>query len=143
MTTLQVGVLDGPHGKGKYATTVGELAEILEAKYALFSQFVDLEFDAIDAALAESLDKQIHAMMVGQPVPANPFHDVEAKLTAAFVRYIETEEIVKSGVPGIPTKAALEGRNSRLKGRKGPRRTSFIDTSVLVKSLRVWVEADQ
>ncbi len=143
MTTLEVGVIDGPHGVGKEAITVHELAEILEAKYALFSQFVELEFDAIDQALGDSLEKQIHAMMVGQPLPDNPFADVGDKLTADFVRFIETEGIVKSGVPGVPTEAALEGRNSRLKGRKGPRRTSFIDTSVLVRSLRVWVESNR
>lgn len=137
-TILHVGVIDGPHGKD---LTTGDLAEILEGKYALFSQFVDLEFDNVDAALAEDYENQLYAMINGLPVGA-PFAEAGSKLTAAFKRYLDTEEIVKSGVPGVPTAAALAGKNSRLKMRRGPRRPSFIDTSVLRTSLIVWVESD-
>ncbi len=134
---LHVGVLDTPHGK----ITTAELAEILERKYALFSQFVDLEFDAIEQVLLEDYEAQLHATLNSLPVVA-PFAEAGSKITALFVKFLDTEEIVKSGVPGVPTQAALNGRNSRLKNRKGARRTSFIDTSVLRASLLAWVETD-
>lgn len=137
-TTLCVGVMDGDHGK----LTIGELADLLEGKYALFSQFVDLEFDYIEDVLAEGMENQIHAVMNELPVPDDPWAGIGSKLTKRFKEYLETEEIVKSGVPGVPTAAALAGRNSRLKGRKGARRPSFIDTSVLYSNLKVWMESN-
>ena len=140
--TLAVGVLDGVHGEGKDAITIFELAEILEAKYALFSQFVDLEFDYIEDVLTTATENQIHALMNGLPVPGDPWAEVGSLLTKRFKLYLETEEIVKSGVPGVPTAAALAGKNSRLKARKGTRRPSFIDTSVLYANLKVWMEAN-
>lgn len=146
---LAVGVLDGPHASGEAAPdgskapiTIFELAEILEAKYALFSQFVDLEFDYIEDVLETAMNNQIDALMNSHPVPDDPWAEVGSALTKRFKLYLETEEIVKSGVPGVPTAAALAGKNSRLKTRKGMRRPSFIDTSVLYASLKVWMEAN-
>lgn len=137
MTTLHVGVLETFHGK----ITTADLADILEKKYALFSQFVDLEFDAIEEAITNEVEAKIHALINGLPVP-DEFREAGSVITKLFMRYLDTEEIVKSGVPGVPTQAALDGRNSRLKNRKGARRPSFIDTSVLRASLVAWVETD-
>lgn len=134
---LHVGVLETFHGK----IMTSDLADILENKYALFSQFVDLEFDAIEEALLGDFEAQLHAAMNGLPVVA-PFQESASKITAMFVRFLDTEEIVKSGVPGVPTAAAVSGKNSRLKTKKGARRPSFIDTGVLRASLLAWVEAD-
>lgn len=137
-TELCVGVIEGDHGN----LTTHELAEILESKYALFSQFVDIRFDQIEDALVLDFQNQLHAMINGLPVNA-PFAEAGSKLSEAFRQFLDAEEIVKSGVPGVPTEAALTGKNSRLKSRRGVRRPSFEDTLLLRRSLAVWVETDR
>ena len=132
---LCFGVIDGDHGN----VTTFQLAEILEGKYALFSQFVELNFDLIQDALAEDVQNQIHALMNGQ-AKQTPYMQASQKVETAFRAWLDAEGIVQSGVPGVPTQAALDGRNSRLKGRKGPRRPSFEDTKILRRSLRVWID---
>lgn len=138
-TELNIGVLETFHGK----IMTAELADILEAKYALFSQFVDLEFDFIEEALLEDYEGQLNAILNGHPVAGQPYQQASGKIAARFRRFLDTEEIAQSGVPGVPTEAALLGKSSRLKSKKGARRPSFIDTSVLYASLIAWVETNQ
>jgi len=44
------------------------------------------------------------------------------------------------GYPGVPTRAALMGVNSRLKKRRGKRRPSFRDTGLYQASFMAWVD---
>lgn len=57
-----------------------------------------------------------------------------------FNLFLEREEMAGLDVDGVPTKAALEGRNSRLKKKRGPRRPSFIDGGLFKASFIAWVE---
>ena len=139
--TLHLGVLDIPHpGGGKSQLTTGDLADILESKYGLYSNFVEANAEQIADAISDSLSDAIDNMLSGAPVPENPFLDAEQEIAAGFVTYLDTEEIAKLGVPGTPTEAALKGVNHRLKINRGPRRPSFINTGVLRDATTAWTE---
>ena len=45
-------------------------------------------------------------------------------------------------VDGVPTQAALEGKNSRLKVERGERRPSFIDGGLFKSSFVAWIGND-
>ena len=141
MSVLHLGVLDLPHpGGGKAELSTGDLAEILESKYGIYSVFIDANLEKIADDMAESLGDAIDNVLAGAPVPENPFADAEQQVAADFVSFLDTSEIEKIGVRGTPTEAALKGVNHRLKINKGPRRPSFIDTGTLRAATTAWVE---
>lgn len=141
VSVLHLGVLDLPHpGGGKAELTTGGLAEILEAKYGLYSVFLDANLEKIAEDISESLGDAIDNILAGGPVPENPFADAEQQVAADFVTFLDTSEIEKIGVRGTPTEAALMGVNHRLKINKGARRPSFIDTGTLRAATTAWVE---
>lgn len=140
MSVLHIGVIDLPHpGGGKSELSTGDLAEILEGKYGLYSVFVDANLEKIEAQCADSLQDAMDNMLAGGPAPENPFAAAEQDIREDFVRFLDTSEMEKIGVRGTPTEAALKGVNHRLKLNKGPRRPSFIDTGTLRASTAVWV----
>ncbi len=59
-----------------------------------------------------------------------------------FNIFLEREEMAGLAVDGVPTQAALEGKNSRLKQEKGPRRPSFIDGGLFKSSFVAWIGDD-
>lgn len=141
MSVLHLGVLDLPHpGGGKAELTTGDLAEILESKYGLYSVFLDANLEKIADQLADSLGDAIDNVLAGAPVPENPFAAAEQEVVNDFVTFLDTSEIEKIGVRGTPTEAALKGVNHRLKLNKGGRRPSFIDTGNLRASTAAWVD---
>lgn len=141
MPTLHLGVFDLPHpGGGKAGTTTGDLADILESKYGLYSVYIEANFDKIADQVAESLGDAMDNILAGAPVPENPFADAEQEVAAGFVTFLDTSEIEKIGVRGTPTEAALKGVNHRLKMNKGARRPSFIDTGTLRAATTAWVD---
>lgn len=141
MTTLHLGVLELPHPGGeKTGLTTGDLAEILESKYGLYSVFLDANLEQIEEQVAESLADAIDNMLAGAPAPENPFERAQHEVVRDFINFIDTAEMEKIGVRGTPTEAALKGVNHRLKSGKGARRVSFVDTGALRAATAAWVD---
>lgn len=120
--------------------TTGDLAEILESKYGLYSVFLDANLEKIEEQVAESLSDAIDNMLAGAPAPENPLAGAEQAMARDFINFLDTSEIEKIGVRGTPTEAALKGVNHRLKLRKGGRRPSFIDTGTLRAATTAWID---
>lgn len=138
---LNVGVIDLPHPGGeKSGLSTGDLAEILEGKYELYSGFVELHQEDIAAALVDSLEDALDTIIGAGVVPPNPLAAAEQKITTLLKTYFDSEEIAKLGTQGVPTAAALKGVNHRLKVRRGQRRPSFIDTGALRAASDAWTE---
>lgn len=141
MPTLHLGVIDLPHpGGGKAELSTGDLADILESKYGLYSVFIDANMEKIEDHIADSLQDSIDNMLAGAPAPENPFAAAQQEVVADFVTFLDTSEMEKIGVRGTPTEAALKGVNHRLKLKKGARRPSFIDTGALRAATAAWVD---
>lgn len=140
MTTLHLGVIDIPYADGDKST--GEVAEILESKYAVMQTFVDtLGVDVISNALARSAQLALEAVMMGSNSAAfNLTADGEQEIEAAFHAFIDQQDM-DFRVKGVPTKASLKGVNHRLKhpySKKNPARASFRDTGLYVGSMKCW-----
>jgi hypothetical protein len=128
-------------GVSRETETTGDVAELLEARYKIFTSFVERYNDQIAALFAESMENALVNLMAGAPPANNPYAEAESKVEELFQRYIEREEMI--GTPGVPTKAALKGINMRLAhpfAKGNPRRPSFIRSGLLVNSIKVWVD---
>lgn len=117
MPTLNVGVVDLPHGDD--GLTTGDLAEILEAKYDLFRGFVEDNLDKIADQMADALDGALNNMLNGAAVPENPYAEAMEWVGARFREFINSGEVERLGLIGVPTEAALKGVNHRLKIKRG------------------------
>ncbi len=144
MTVLHLGVVDLPHPGGeKSGLTTGDLAEILEGKYGLYSSFVEDEAEMIAGAVTESLGDAVDNILAGLTPSANPFAAAEQEVRQQFINFLDTRQIESLGIPGVPTQAALDGVNHRRgKVGHGPRRPSFIDTGTLRIATAAWVDPD-
>lgn len=144
MTTLQLGVLDIPYSDNpeegsKDVSTTGDVAEILEGKYHLFTAFYVEHENDINKALMDGFEDALESMLMGAPADADPFAAGCQKIDQEFRTFLMKAEIEKMGIDGVPTKAALDGKSIRFKRKKGPRRPSFIDSGLLEASFRSWV----
>ena len=151
---LHLGVIDIPYAeppevttKGKRKkkqsgsrVTTGDVAEILEAEYGVMQHFADQFETVIAMHLENSISGSIENMMMGAPPVTNPFATAEEEVAADFRKFIDTAEIEHLGIPGVPTKAALDGVQSRLKKKKGGRRPSFRDTGLYEGSFKAWMD---
>ena len=164
MTTLHLGVEDIPYSWGGTSspakarktagarqggaakarsakpdtTTTGEVAEILEAKYRVMFLFTEEYPDEIANAVANGYAGAMETVMMGGPVPADPLAGAASEIEESFKYFLSSAEIEGFGVAGVPTQAALDGVNHRLKIKKGPRRPSFIDTGLYQASFKAW-----
>lgn len=141
--TLHIGVLDQPYrsaSSGVASISTGAVAEILEAKYGLFSAFYRTYERRIADGIADSMKGALEALMMGQAI--DPWGASMQQIQRDFRDFISSKEAEKSGIPGTPTKAALRGVNHRLArpyARSNPRRPSFLDTGLLMASGRAWI----
>lgn len=120
------------------AETTGDIASILEAKYHVIEIFYQENQQAIADLVAESMAGALETlMMTGQPT-SDPLAQAYADIQKLFKNFILSGAIEKLGYPGIPTKAALEGVQTSLKLKKGPRRPSFKDTGLYMGSFMSW-----
>lgn len=119
-------------------TTYG-VATILEEKYQLFSKFAESESVNIAKYLESSISGAIENLALGV-FTKNPFLQANEEIDANFRNFLDIEKMAQLGVPGVPTKAALMGKSSRLKRKMGARRPSFIDSGVLQASFKSWVD---
>lgn len=140
MTDLVFGEIKVPYdNKAGTADTV-EVAKILEAKYGLFTAFYTRHENDIKQLLIDSLSGALENLHVGGVAPANPFDASMQKLQGMFQKFLYTSEVEQMGINGVPTQAALDGVSPRFKGKKGPRRPSFIASGTMELAFRSWME---
>lgn len=158
MTTLHLGTVDlpyvlnetpaqmrkrikkRPHPEAGQKTT-GDIAEILEAKYHVMEHFWEIHGAEIVEAGAEGLVQALENQVMGAPIEQNPYGEMESAIKRKFDDFITNKEMDRLGVPGVPTKASLEGRSSRFKKGKGKKgRPSFVNTGLYLSSFAAWVD---
>jgi hypothetical protein len=160
--TIHLGVIDAPYAnraqqkvpkakKGRQAKpiqreantqTTGDVAEILEGKYGIMQTFAEVKeaeiLDFVQASLSDALEN----LMAGGPA-GNPFSQGEADIETMFKNFIISQEVETASIPGVPTQAALDGVNHRLKhpyAKDNQRRPSFDDTGLYVQNFKCWIE---
>lgn len=130
-----------PTSKGSEApTTTDKVAAILEEKYGVYAAFFEQNQDHIQAAMVHSAAGALEDLFAGSPI-TDPFAEAGAEIAAGFKQWLMQGEIEKMGIPGVPTKAAIERRSLRFKSKKGPSvRPSLVDTGLFSASATVWTE---
>jgi hypothetical protein len=123
-------------------TTTGDVAEILEAKYGVFSAFTLLRGKDIQDAVEGALRGKLETLAMGGPVSMERlFDDVDlAPIEEAFRDFLNRREM-DGRAAGVPTRAAERGVNPRLAhpySRSNPSRPSFIASGTLQNSFKVW-----
>lgn len=146
--TLVFGVVDVPYAtppsktaraRKAVTTTTGEVAGWLEGKYHVMEHYYEARQKQITEALADSMAGALETLLAGGPADAPaPLAEAESFIQNDFQQFMALDTLATLGYPGIPTKAALDGVNTRLKKRKGAPRPSFIDSGAYVNSFRVW-----
>ncbi|QQN36614.1 hypothetical protein JHW33_08395 [Rahnella aceris] len=137
---VHLGVIDMPYDYGDTSATTGQVAEILEEKYQLFSNFWDAHKNTITPEVGETLAYSIiNHIKHGAPLAGG---ELLGDAMRTFNIFLENEEMAGLAVDGVPTLAALDGRNSRLKQKYGERRPSFIDGGLFKSSFIAWVDDD-
>lgn len=135
-----LGVVDMPYNYGDTSATTGEVAEILEERYQLFSHFWEVHKDTIVPEVGEILAYSIiNHIKHSAPLTSN---ELLGETMRSFNIFIEHEEMAGLAVDGVPTQAALDGRNSRLKVKYGERRPSFLDGGLFKSSFVAWIDND-
>lgn len=167
---IHLGVIGQVHGGSKDdPLTTSKLAEILEQEYGIFSGFVAANAEWINGQIAEAMAGAAASALVSNEGVAPPLERVATDLAHRLQQAIATGQIERLDLgPGtVPTRAALMGINHRFKsglnnispGQKaaflkaqkklprgerarpvGDRRPSFVDTGILLGSIRGWAE---
>jgi len=151
---LYLGVTDTAEPEGG---TTGEVGDILEKKYGIFTVFGENYMPKIVDHLSESVDDAIAKMIAGKRVQ-DPYAQGTNKITEDLKNYIKLQEVENFGIEGVPTQAALEGRTLRTVGKTkrgkkvkkvsagdkyfesvGPRRPSFMYSGVFQENLKAWM----
>ena len=156
MTELTLGVIDVPYenagatpkkkpkrgqgsSRGEPTTTVA-VARALEEKYGVMQAFFDAHKRDIEGSMIESVEGALEDLFTGGNA-TDPFAGVGRSVQADFKTFLMAAEIETMGIPGVPTKAALEGKSSRFKsGNSGGRRPSFVDTGTYELAFQAWFE---
>lgn len=153
---INLGVVDLPYShtanlgatrRGKHkgrarASTTGDVADILEAKYGVMGAFVDRHSSEIEDALAESVRGHLESLLMGGPVTGDVYDLTIAagsEIEVMFQKFLDAKEM-DGLVNGVPTQASLDGISHRFKTKRGPARPSFIDTGLYQSSFRCWGE---
>lgn len=121
--------------------TTGEVAEILEEKYGIMDTFAFVRLPDIAKSLENSIAGQLETMMMGGPPSGNPFASAESSIETMFKDFLFKRQVESVGIPGVPTQAAKDGVNHRLKhpyAKSNPRRPSFIDTGMYMDHFKAW-----
>lgn len=123
---------------GEGGQTTGDVAEILESKYAVMEGFWELHGDEVARHMEAGLAKTLEAILQGAPPTVDPFAGAMSETQQMFRKFLDNEEM--AGLAGgVPTQAALMGRSLRFKRKRGPRRPSFIDSGLYQDSFQAWV----
>lgn len=150
---LHFGVIDVPYATAGGQST-GDVAEILEDKYAVMGNFDALHHDEFTELVEISVAEAVENLMAGMPTNlAKPFAQACGDIESMFRQYLDDEEIAATGQAGVPTQAAIDGVRTSLKKKKetkniktyrsrvrGERRPSFVDTQAYRNSFKAWVD---
>ena len=120
------------------AKSSGDVAVILEKKYHIIELFYETRQSKIAEQLANSIADKIQDIINGAPLSGSPIDAGASAIEDWFKQFLATQEVEHLGIPGVPTQAALDGVNHRLKKKRGRRRPSFIDTGLYMASFKVW-----
>lgn len=147
---LHLGVVDIPYANmpeyGATAATgtqtTGDVATWLENKYHIMESFYELHDAEIADFIANSAKGAMESVMMGVGTPEEIKFDEKASedIYDLFNKFIDSREIEGLGIPGVPTTAAKEGVNHRLKSKRGPRRPSFRDTGLYEDAFKAWID---
>jgi len=135
MITFHLGVIDVPYEDEN--TTTGDVAEYLEEKYQIMQTFFDRYSNDIADLMANDMAASLENMMAGAPPAKDPLAESMSRIHDLFVAFLDNTEM--NGLPGGPTRRALDGISRRFKNKKGPPRPSFIDTGTYQAAMRAWV----
>ncbi|HEE1740657.1 TPA: hypothetical protein R7D02_000888 [Klebsiella pneumoniae] len=135
MITFHLGVMDIPYEDEN--TTTGDVAEYLEEKYQIMQTFFDRYGNDIADLMSKDIALSLENMFAGVPPAKDPLAESMSKVHDLFVGFLDNCEM--NGLPGVPTRRALEGISKRFKNKKGPPRPSFIDTGKYQATMRAWV----
>jgi len=128
-----------PATKAQRTVTTAQVARWLEDRYHVMEVFYEVD-GGVQDALRESVLDAMENVLMGAPVGANPFLEATSEIQKRFKQFISNRTMETLGYPGVPTRAALMGVNSRLKKRRGKRRPSFRDTGLYQASFMAWVD---
>ena len=148
---IQLGVVEQKYTTGTASTS--EVANFLETKYGILGAMVQKKAPDIQRALEGSFVKGFEEVAAGLP-QRNVYAGGLSQIQAMMKQWLSTQEVERVGLPGVPTKAALDGVSHRFKSglkgvtmaqkrkgvRKGQRRPSFIDTGLMQASYRAWID---
>jgi|SRR6185437_9647595 len=167
--TLHLGVVDIPYSDQQVATTIdiynalkagkplsktarrssvttGEVATFLEDRYHVMETFYEDKQPKIAELFADALAGEIESVMSGGEARPNlTLGAAMGEIKAMFSTFLTVgppTEAESSGIPGVPTQAALDGVSHRLKhpyAKGNPRRPSFVDTGLYESSFIAWV----
>lgn len=138
---INLGVIDIPYDYGIAPATTHQVADDLEDRYQLFTNF----YHEHEEEIIREVNEAITLQLINHISYGAPFDESEIILSGvvkAFSLFLEREEMAGLDVDGVPTLAALEGINSRLKIHHGPRRPSFIDGGLFISSVTAWISFD-
>ena len=106
--------------------------------------FAEAKGDKIAAALEDSLAGAVESAFMGAANmnSYDPTGKAMTDIEDAFKMFLSSQEIEKLGYPGVPTQAAQDGVNHRLKHpyRKRAARPSFVDTGLYQSSFKAWID---
>ena len=104
--------------------------------------FYEAHQDEIANDLADAVQIALEDMMSGAPPTDIPFAAGTARIGENFKKFLDTQEVERMGIPGVPTGAAKRGVSHRLKHPYAKRdaRPSFIDTGQYEAAMTAWVE---
>lgn len=135
-----LGVIDVPYDYGDRSATTHEVAEHLEDQYQIFTHFWEVHQDTIIPEVGEALAWSIiNHLQHGAPLSSG---ELLGDTMQSFNIFLEREEMAGLSVDGVPTLAAIAGKNSRLKQEFGARRPSFIDGGLFKSSFVAWIDND-
>ena len=158
MTALVLGVEDAAYSSkdAKGATTTGEVAVILEAKYHVMETFFEAKKQEISKILADGMAAQLATLMAGGPTSKSIAPGAMQKIENLFRRFLSANEIAHIVATLSPsemnyfvsrsrgmTGAAMRGvshRKANPKSRKNKPRPLFIDTGLYQASFRAKIE---
>lgn len=125
--------------------TTGDVATILEAKYGLFNAFYEHHEEEIADEFARQMAGELENLITGAPPSLAPLQGAAGFVADKFKQAITDKEFDDYGIPGVPTKAAIERgsgkqRSSRFKNKKPASDASFYDSGLFEDSATAWVE---
>lgn len=134
---------DSTGGDAGAAVNTAEVARILEDEYGVMQTFVDLHMGGIANSLTQAVADSLDEQMMGLPGSGAVYQEAMEEIQSAFRQFLDNEEYPAQGNPQVPTQAALDGVNHRLKhpyASDNLPRPSFIDTGLYQGSFRAWPE---